>query len=62
VKLVPSAAFTDAHRAQLVAGLRERLGEAMTVETLIVDDIPAEASGKFRWVICQLPHSYRVDW
>ena len=30
--------------------------------TQIVDDIPSEPSGKFRWVICQLQHSYRVDW
>jgi phenylacetate-CoA ligase len=62
VKLVPSSAFTDAHREQLIAGLRERLGTAMQIETAIVEDIPAEPSGKFRWVICEIPHSYRVDW
>ena len=62
VKLVPSAAFTESHRQQLVAGLRLRLGQAMRIETMIVDEIPAERSGKFRWVICKLPHACQVDW
>ena len=62
VKLVPSAAFSEEHRQQLEAGLRLRLGDAMRIETQIVDDIPAEKSGKFRWVICQLPHEFRFDW
>lgn len=62
VKLVPSAAFTDVHRAELEAGLRMRLGDAMRIETRIVDDIPAERSGKFRWVISELPHACKVDW
>jgi len=62
VKLVPSSGFSEAHRAELTAGLQLRLGEAMRIETRIVDDIPAEKSGKFRWVICQLPHGCYVDW
>lgn len=62
VKLVASAAFTPAHRAQLEASLQLRLGNAMRIETEVVDDIPAEKSGKFRWVICQVPHASRFDW
>lgn len=62
VRLVPSSAFSDEHRRQLESALRERLGDGMRVETQIVDDIPSEPSGKFRWVICQLPHANRVDW
>ena len=62
VKIVPSSDFTDHHRRQLEAGLRLRLGDAMRVETRIVDEIPAEKSGKFRWVICQVPHPAQVDW
>ncbi len=62
VKLVPTAAFTDTHRQQLVAGLRLRLGDAMRIVTQIVDDIPSEKSGKFRWVICRLPLACQVDW
>lgn len=62
VKLVPSTEFTEEHRAHLVAGLRLRLGDRMRIETQIVDDIPAEKSGKFRWVICYLPHACQLDW
>lgn len=62
VKLVPSAEFSAVHRAELEAGLRLRLGDAMRIETRIVDDIPAEKSGKFRWVICRVPHGCKVDW
>lgn len=62
VKIVPSTEFTDVHRAQLVAGLRARVGEAMHIETRLVDEIPPEASGKFRWVICRVPHACALDW
>jgi phenylacetate-CoA ligase len=62
VKLVTSAGFSEDDRKELEAELQGRLGEKMRIETQIVDDIPAERSGKFRWVICKLPHSYRIDW
>src|SRR6185437_5742833 len=62
VKLVPSADFSDDHRRELEAGLQLRLGQAMKVETQIVDEIPSEPSGKFRWVICRVPHACTVDW
>lgn len=62
IKIVPSAELSQSHLQQLEAGLRLRLGDAMRIEIRIVDDIPAEKSGKFRWVICQLPHACQVDW
>jgi phenylacetate-coenzyme A ligase PaaK-like adenylate-forming protein len=62
VSIVPSAAFTAEQRAQLEAGLRERLGTAMRIETRLVDEIPAETSGKFRWVVCRVPHDRMVNW
>jgi len=62
VSIVPSASFTPAERAQLEASLRERLGETMRVETQLVEAIPSEPSGKFRWVICQVPHDRMVNW
>lgn len=62
VKLVPSSEFTEAHRAQLVAGLAERLGSSMRIDTVVVDDIPSERSGKFRWVVSNVPHACTVDW
>ena len=62
VFLVPSAGFTDAQRAALVAGLRSRVGQAMRIDTRLVEDIPMEASGKYRWVICRVSHEYAVNW
>jgi phenylacetate-CoA ligase len=62
VKLVPSSSFSEAHRRELEGGLRMRLGDAMRIETTVVDDIPTESSGKFRWVICKIPHASRFDW
>ena len=62
VKIVPSTAFTDAHRLALEAGLRARVGAAMHIDTRLVDALPAEPSGKFRWVICRVPHGCAVDW
>lgn len=62
VLIVPSTAFTESHRSELEAGLRARVGDAMRVETRLVDEIPAEASGKFRWVICRVPHGCAVNW
>jgi phenylacetate-CoA ligase len=62
VSIVASAAFTPDHRAQLEHGLRSRLGERMRVETTLVDEIPPEKSGKFRWVICRVPHDRVVNW
>ena len=62
VSIVASASFTAAQCAELENGLRVRLGEQMRVETRMVDDIPPEKSGKFRWVVCRVPHDRAVNW
>ncbi len=62
VKLVPSSAFTASEQEALLSGLRARLGEAMRIDVVIVDDIPPEKSGKYRWVISKVPHACRVAW
>lgn len=62
VRLVVSRRFTDAQRAELLEGLRIRLGQGMKLTTEIVDEILPEPSGKFRWVISRVPHSRIVDW
>ena len=62
VKLVPSTAFSQSQQDELVEGLRLRLGDRMRIDTVIVADIAAEKSGKFRWVICRVPHASRFDW
>lgn len=62
VKLLPSSQFTDEHREGLLAGLRERLGAQMRISLEVVQDIPAEPSGKFRWIISRVPHQCGVSW
>ncbi|MEW5965715.1 MAG: phenylacetate--CoA ligase family protein [Pseudomonadota bacterium] len=55
VQVVPAAGWGDAARAAVVAGLRERLGEALQVELNVLEDIPPEASGKHRYVVSHVP-------
>ena len=62
VKLVPSAEFTPEEERSLVRSLRERLGPGMTIDVRLVDDIPREPSGKYRWVISHVDHSCAVPW
>ena len=51
VLIVPGARWTDAARSRVVAGLRERLGHDVRVAIRPVEAIPAEASGKYRYVV-----------
>lgn len=62
VKVVAGAEFTPAHERELCARLAERLGEGIALDVVRVDDIPRERSGKFRWVISQVPHACSVAW
>jgi phenylacetate-CoA ligase len=55
VLVVPDARWSDASRRQVVAGLRARLGAGLRVTLREVDHIPAEASGKLRYVVSQVP-------
>lgn len=51
VLVVPVRSLTAAVRDAIDEGLRARLGRAVTVEIEEVDEIPAERSGKFRYVV-----------
>jgi phenylacetate-CoA ligase len=62
VKLIPSDEFTPEHRKLLVEQLARRLGPRMEIEIRIVDEIPQEPSGKFRWVISRVDHSCHFSW
>jgi len=48
---VPAAPLSDAIRDAIDKGLRARLGTAVRVEIEEVAEIPAERSGKFRYVV-----------
>lgn len=62
VKIVPSAEFTHSQQDNLVAALQERVGEGITINVQIVDDIPRERSGKYRWVISKVRHKVQTEW
>jgi phenylacetate-CoA ligase len=55
VKIVRRLEYTDKDTQQLLDGLRERLGTDVSIELDFVSEIPREPSGKFRWIISQVP-------
>lgn len=51
VLVVTDAGFQPSAVEQIVAGFRQRLGSSVNVQVEIVDSIPAEKSGKFRYIV-----------
>jgi phenylacetate-CoA ligase len=51
VLLVPEAGFEAGAPAKIVEAFRKRLGAGVEVDVRIVDAIPAEKSGKFRYIV-----------
>jgi len=62
VRLVSSGSFSDEDLESLRSGIVERVGSGITVKVEMVEDIPREASGKFRWVISRVSHDGQLDW
>lgn len=54
VQVVRNAEFDPAGVLRIEDDFRRRLGAGVRIEVLLVDDIPAEASGKFRYVISRV--------
>jgi phenylacetate-CoA ligase len=50
VLVVRDAEWDDASAAAVISGLKARLGTGLRVDLKLVDEIPAEKSGKFRYV------------
>ncbi|HAJ92631.1 MAG TPA: capsule biosynthesis protein CapK, partial [Gammaproteobacteria bacterium] len=57
VLVVPTASWQESGRAEIETGLHKRLGEDVHIELRLVDSIPAEASGKHRYVVSRVPLS-----
>jgi len=55
VLVVPGSKWTEATAAQVTAGLAARLGADVRVNLRQLDAIPAEASGKYRYVVSHVP-------
>ena len=51
VELVADPAFDPRVRDTIVAGFKSRLGRDVEIEVEMVDTIPAERSGKYRYVV-----------
>ncbi|HWV57705.1 MAG TPA: hypothetical protein VNZ57_09660 [Longimicrobiales bacterium] len=62
VKIVAGPGFTDEHWYELAAGLSMRLGPEMRIERVLVDEIPRERSGKYRWVVSRVDHRCALTW
>lgn len=54
VSLATGAGFDPAATQALVQGFKRRLGEGVRVEVELVDRIPAEKSGKFRYIVSKV--------
>jgi phenylacetate-coenzyme A ligase PaaK-like adenylate-forming protein len=51
VLLAVEAGFDDGNVARIKAGMAQRLGQEVRIDVDMVADIPAEASGKYRYVV-----------
>ncbi len=61
VLIVPGPKWTDAARSQVSAGLAARLGHNVRVNIRLVEAIPAEASGKYRYVVSYVAPQSGLD-
>lgn len=54
ILLVTDAAFDHARVSEIASAARARLGDDVTVEIELVDEIPPEQSGKYRYVVSKV--------
>lgn len=55
VLVVPNSRWREEGKAEIDSGLRKRLGDDIRVDLCLVEHIPAEASGKHRYVVSEVP-------
>jgi phenylacetate-CoA ligase len=61
VLVVPNSRWNDACRAQVMSGLTARLGKEVRIHIRLVDAIPVEASGKYRYVVSNVALPRALD-
>ena len=61
VQIVPGNDFKMDSLPRIEAGIKARLGKSVSVSILIEKAIPAEASGKFRYVISRVTADLASD-
>ncbi len=55
IKIVPRSDYTEADTTHLIQEMKKRLGEDVKIDIQIVDHVDRTKSGKFRWVISEVP-------
>lgn len=50
VRIVPEAEFTKADEEKMLGNIRELVSDRVTARVRLMDDIPLQPSGKFKWV------------
>ncbi|HTS21117.1 MAG TPA: phenylacetate--CoA ligase family protein [Casimicrobiaceae bacterium] len=61
VVVVPNAHWSEAARDRVMSGLAQRLGTDVQVRLRLVDAIPIEASGKYRYVVSHVPAQQALE-
>jgi len=61
VTVVPSAGWQESSKDEIVGQLKNRMGRDVAIEIDVVDKIPPEASGKYRYVVSHVPLPGRLD-
>ena len=54
VLVVPNNSWQESGRVEIETGLRKRLGDDIHIDLRLLESIPAEASGKYRYVISRV--------
>ena len=54
VLVVPNASWQESGRVEIETGLHKRLGDDIRIDLRLVESIPAEASGKHRYVVSRV--------
>lgn len=54
VRVVPNADWLEPCREEIKTGLHKRLGGDVRIDLRLVESIPAEASGKYRYVVSRV--------
>ncbi len=55
VLVVPNAYWTETSKAEVEQGLKKRMGDEVRIVVRLMEQIPAEASGKHRYVVNHVP-------
>jgi len=55
IKIVPRKDYSEADTQHLIREMKSRLGEEVRIDIQMVDHLDRTSSGKFRWVISEVP-------